>query len=161
MQTVRRATLGERPSLLPLAEARTHAFATGLRRRPPGQFIWHYHPEIQLVWTWRGHGLRYVGNSVERFEPGDLVLIGANVPHMWVAADAEAVSAVTADGCFKEQDATRYVQMVAAGHEMMRAAARLADEARELEKGADSVLRTPHAASGEARRKTRLGDKPE
>lgn len=74
---------------------------------------------------------------------------------------AEGVSAVTADGCFKEQDAARYVQMVAAGHEMMRAAARLADEARELEKGADSVLRTPHAASGEARRKTRLGDKPE
>jgi len=51
--------------------------------------------------------------------------------------------------------------MVAAGHEMMRAAARLADEARELEKGADSVLRTPHAASGEARRKTRLSEKPE
>lgn len=74
---------------------------------------------------------------------------------------AETVSAVTADGCFKEQDATRYVQMVAAGHEMMRSAARLADEARELEKQNDSLLRTPHAASGEPRRKTRLDAKPE
>ncbi len=76
-------------------------------------------------------------------------------------AIAEAVSAITADGCFKEADPARYVQMVAAGHEMMRSAARLADEARELEKGNDSILRTPHAASGAARRKTRLHDKPE
>ncbi len=73
---------------------------------------------------------------------------------------AEAVSAVTADGCFKEQDPTRYVQMVAAGHEMMRSAARLADEARELEKSNDSLLRTPHAAGGEARHKVRLDAKP-
>jgi methylenetetrahydromethanopterin dehydrogenase len=76
-------------------------------------------------------------------------------------AIAETVSAITADGCFKEQDPARYIQMVAAGHEMMRSAARLADEARELEKSNDSLLRTPHAASGEARRKTRLDAKPE
>lgn len=73
---------------------------------------------------------------------------------------AEAVAGVTSRGCFVEQDAAVYVPMVAAGHEMMRAAARLADEAREIEKQADLVLRTPHAASGDARRKQRLGDKP-
>ena len=94
MQTFRRAALSDHPSLLTLAEAKTHAFITGLRRRPPGHFIWHYHPEIQLVWTWQGHGLRYVGGSVERFEPGDLVLIGANLPHMWAAADDGATSTV-------------------------------------------------------------------
>jgi AraC-like DNA-binding protein len=94
MQTVPRTTLGGHPSLLSLAEAKTHAFTTGMRRRPPGHFMWHYHPEIQLVWTWQGHGLRYMGGSVERFEPGDLVLVGANLPHMWAAADTEAVSTV-------------------------------------------------------------------
>ncbi|MEQ8234168.1 MAG: F420-dependent methylenetetrahydromethanopterin dehydrogenase [Gammaproteobacteria bacterium] len=73
---------------------------------------------------------------------------------------AESVAAVTAKGCFAEQDPVRYVPMVAAGHEMLRAAARLADEARELEKANDSVLRTPHAADGSARRKTALGAKP-
>lgn len=74
---------------------------------------------------------------------------------------AEAVSAVTAAGCFKEQDPTRYITLVAAGHEMMRAAARLADEAREIEKATDSLVRTPHSAKGEPRSKTRLGAKPE
>ena len=73
---------------------------------------------------------------------------------------AEGVSAVTADGCFKEQNPARYLPMVAAGHEMMRAAARLADEARELEKSADCVLRTPHATSGALLHKTRLAAKP-
>jgi AraC-like DNA-binding protein len=94
MRTIRRGTFRDRPSLLTLAEAKAHAFSVGLRHRPPGHFIWHYHPEIQLVWTWRGHGLRYVGKSVERFAPGDLVLIGANVPHLWAAADREATSTV-------------------------------------------------------------------
>ncbi|MEQ8660938.1 MAG: F420-dependent methylenetetrahydromethanopterin dehydrogenase [Gammaproteobacteria bacterium] len=73
---------------------------------------------------------------------------------------AESVAAVTAKGCFVEQDAARYVPMVVAGHEMLRAAARLADEARELEKANDSVLRTPHAADGSARSKTALAAKP-
>jgi len=94
MQTVQRVTFRDPPSLLTLAEAKTHAFAIGLRHRPPGHFIWHYHPEIQLVWTWRRRGLRFVGKSVERFEPGDLVLLGANLPHMWAAADQEATSTV-------------------------------------------------------------------
>lgn len=74
---------------------------------------------------------------------------------------AEATAAVTADGCFKEQDPARYITLVAAGHEMMRAAARLADEARELEKAGDTLARTPHAANGEPRRKTALRAKPE
>ena len=73
---------------------------------------------------------------------------------------AETVAGVTADGCFKEQDPAKYVPMVAAGHEMMRTAARLADEARELEKGNDSVFRSPHAANGLALRKVRLDNKP-
>ena len=73
---------------------------------------------------------------------------------------AESVAAVTTKGCFVEQDPGNYVPLVAAGHEMMRAAARLADEAREMEKQHDGVLRTPHAANGTARRAVHLGDKP-
>ena len=73
---------------------------------------------------------------------------------------AESVAAVTTHACFVEQDRKNYVPLVAAGHEMMRAAARLADEAREIEKFNDAVLRTPHAANGTALKATRLGHKP-
>lgn len=97
----------------------------------------------------------------------ELALAAAEFANPYAAAKAyaalsiaEAVAAVTTRGCFVEQDAGNYVPLVAAGHEMMRAAAALADSAREIEKYHDSVLRTPHAASGAPRRKLRLGDKP-
>jgi methylenetetrahydromethanopterin dehydrogenase len=73
---------------------------------------------------------------------------------------AEGVADVTVQGCFVEQDAAKYIPLVAAGHEMMRAAARLSDEARELEKGMDALLRTPHTKKGELKKKTKLGGKP-
>lgn len=72
----------------------------------------------------------------------------------------ESVAAVTSKGCFVEQDAEKYITLVAAGHEMMRTAASLADEARELEKSTNSLLRTPHATAGEPLSKTNLEAKP-
>ena len=72
----------------------------------------------------------------------------------------ESVAAITSKGCFVEQDADKYITMVAAGHEMIRKAAQLADEARELEKSNDAILRTPHASDGRTIKKIRLGDKP-
>ena len=73
---------------------------------------------------------------------------------------AESVAAVTSKACFAEQDPAKYISLAAAGHEMMRAAARLADDAREIEKSSDSVYRTPHAGSGSRLRKTKLVEKP-
>lgn len=73
---------------------------------------------------------------------------------------AESVAAVTSKGCFAEQDPTKYITLVAAGHEMIRAAAQLADEARELEKSGDTLARTPHSSSGARLSKVKLADKP-
>ncbi len=73
---------------------------------------------------------------------------------------AETVATLTAKACFVEQDASRYIPLAAAGHEMLRAAASLADDARELEKSRDSVYRTPHATDGALRSKTQLMAKP-
>lgn len=49
--------------------------------------IWHFHEEFELVLILQSSGMRFVGNSIEEFDIGDLVLIGKNVPHMWLNDD--------------------------------------------------------------------------
>lgn len=44
---------------------------------------WHYHPEFELIWVVRSHGTRFVGDNIEPYHTGDLVLIGPNMPHCW------------------------------------------------------------------------------
>jgi len=73
---------------------------------------------------------------------------------------ARQVAAATAEGCFVVKDWEKYTPMVASAHEMMRHAARLADEAREMEKGGDTLVRRPHARDGRMLFKSRLLEKP-
>jgi AraC-like DNA-binding protein len=48
---------------------------------------WHYHPEIELVYIARGTGSRFIGDSVANFKEGDMILIGANLPHLFRSDD--------------------------------------------------------------------------
>jgi AraC-like DNA-binding protein len=43
----------------------------------------HYHPEYELTLITEGYGKRFIGNNLSPFESGDLVLVGANIPHCW------------------------------------------------------------------------------
>jgi methylenetetrahydromethanopterin dehydrogenase len=74
---------------------------------------------------------------------------------------AQTVAGIDAAACFRLKELEAIAITAAAGHEVMRAAARLADEAREMEKANDSVSRHPHARTGELMNKTGLLDKPE
>lgn len=47
------------------------------------QAPYHFHSEIELTAIIKGHGKRYIGNHMENFQDGDLVLLGANLPHCW------------------------------------------------------------------------------
>jgi methylenetetrahydromethanopterin dehydrogenase len=73
---------------------------------------------------------------------------------------ARRVADLTAEGCFVVKEWERYTRLVAAGHEMMRTAARLVDEAREIEKAEDTVTRRPHHDDGTLLFKTKLIEKP-
>src|SRR5262245_57761202 len=44
---------------------------------------YHYHDEAELTWIVRGNGNRLVGDHLDRFVSGDLVLMGPRLPHTY------------------------------------------------------------------------------
>ncbi|MEA4956612.1 hypothetical protein SDC9_17104 [bioreactor metagenome] len=73
---------------------------------------------------------------------------------------ATKVADIDVEGCFMVQDCDKYIPIVASAHEMLAAAAKLATEAREIEKSNDTVVRTPHMGDGATCCKIPLMDKP-
>jgi len=50
----------------------------------------HRHGHFELTWIERGQGLRWVGDSVEPFFDGDLVLVGSETPHLWASRGVQS-----------------------------------------------------------------------
>ena len=73
---------------------------------------------------------------------------------------ASKIPEINTKACFMEKDAEKYIPLVASAHEMAQAAARLAEEAREIEKCSDTVVRKPHSKRGETLTKTKLMEPP-
>lgn len=46
---------------------------------------WHYHNNYEISFITEGSGKRIVADSIEEFQSGDLVFIGRNLPHVWIA----------------------------------------------------------------------------
>ncbi|MFX0048226.1 MAG: F420-dependent methylenetetrahydromethanopterin dehydrogenase [Candidatus Hermodarchaeota archaeon] len=72
---------------------------------------------------------------------------------------AASVSKVTGNACFKLQERSDYMPLLAAAHEMMRTAALMCDQAREIEKSNDTVIRRPHHAKQYILTKVKLHEK--
>ena len=41
---------------------------------------WHFHPEYEIMLVLEGRGIRFVGDSIDRFDAGDLVFLGRRYP---------------------------------------------------------------------------------
>ncbi|MES2732945.1 MAG: AraC family transcriptional regulator [Bacteroidota bacterium] len=44
---------------------------------------YHFHPEYELTYIKESYGKRFVGTHIANYYPGELVLLGKNVPHCW------------------------------------------------------------------------------
>ncbi|RLD30970.1 MAG: AraC family transcriptional regulator [Bacteroidetes bacterium] len=49
---------------------------------PKFQNPWHFHKEIELVLILKGKGTCFIGDYIGNFCPGDLIMLGNNLPHM-------------------------------------------------------------------------------
>jgi AraC-like DNA-binding protein len=69
-----------------LRGTKTRAFTAETVRDPVCRSMWHYHPEWKIVFSRHGSGTRHLGNSVEKFGPGDLTMLPGSVPHTWYSS---------------------------------------------------------------------------
>lgn len=68
----------------------------------------HYHPEIQITLIVKGTGRGILGDQILRFKPGTLVVIGADIPHVFKSDQkndegVEAISIYFDQKAFGEQ----------------------------------------------------------
>jgi AraC-like DNA-binding protein len=61
----------------------TGSFTAYERCAPGFPFLWHYHPEFELILITDSEGQRMVGDSICDYRAGDLALLGSNLPHSY------------------------------------------------------------------------------
>lgn len=67
------------------------SFSIGIFQDNLDKCTWHYHNNYEISFITEGSGKRIVADSIEEFQPGDLVFIGCSLPHVWLA-DKETLS---------------------------------------------------------------------
>jgi len=72
-----------KPQLLKVATGSAHSFSVRRDVVPFFNNKWHYHVEVELIYLEKGAGTQFVGDSIQNFNDGDVILIGSNLPHYW------------------------------------------------------------------------------
>lgn len=49
--------------------------------------VWHFHKELELDFISSSSGTLFAGDYIGKFSEGNLVLLGKNLPHMWVNSE--------------------------------------------------------------------------
>jgi AraC-like DNA-binding protein len=85
-----------KPTFEQINETAASSFVWRQYSKPRFDAPFHFHPELELTLILQGSGRRLVGRQVSNFGAGDLVLLGPNLPHVWLNGEttstAEAVS---------------------------------------------------------------------
>jgi len=86
------AGLGEdvvQPDLELVRISETESFKAWEHGYPFHTVRWHFHPEYELHLVCATSGRYFIGDYIGQFAPGNLVLVGPNLPHNWVSEVAE------------------------------------------------------------------------
>jgi AraC-like DNA-binding protein len=71
------------PHLLKIPLNPDHSFNVRYDAVPHFYDKWHYHEEVELVHIIKGSGQQFIGDDIHHFKPDDMILLGANLPHLW------------------------------------------------------------------------------
>lgn len=44
--------------------------------------FWHFHPQCEIMIIEEGSGTLYIGDGITDFQPGDVIILGPNIPHL-------------------------------------------------------------------------------
>ncbi|MEJ2881638.1 AraC family transcriptional regulator [Pedobacter sp. GR22-6] len=62
-------------------------------------YPWHFHPEYEIIYVKESTGTRFVGDSIDRYGSGDVLLLGSNLPHY-----------LSSDDCYMNPEESRRVK---------------------------------------------------
>lgn len=72
-----------KPQLLKVSLGPAQSFSVRRDSEPSINSKWHYHQELELIHFNKGEGMQFIGDSMRRFNQGDILLVGSYLPHYW------------------------------------------------------------------------------
>jgi AraC-like DNA-binding protein len=72
-----------KPQLLKVTAGPSCSFSVRQDTVPFINNRWHYHPEVELIYFKEGNGTQFIGDNIRPFHSGDVILVGAYLPHYW------------------------------------------------------------------------------